>query len=164
MAAKKKDDSNILLLAKLKEYEGLLKRLQADFENYRKREERARSEFLVCASAGTIQKLLPFIDTLEAAAKVKGSGAAELLAQLLGILKQEGLEPIAAEGRQFDPNLHEVMLTENNRAIEDGIITQEIQKGYLLRDRVLRHAKVKVNKNNEGTGKDNKNNKRDEAA
>ena len=126
-----------------------LQRLQAEFENYRKRIEKEKEEFVKYAKAELMQKLLPTIDTFEIALKsAKDSekfvkGMEMVYAQLVSTLQSEGLKPIEAAGKKFDPYLHEVMLKEKSDK-DDDIVLEELQKGYMLNDKVLRHSKVKI--------------------
>jgi len=126
-----------------------LQRTQAEFENFKKRSDNDKVEFVKYAKAELIQRLLPTIDTFEIALKstkdnekfVKGMEM--VFAQLLSTLHAEGLKPIEALGKKFDPYMHEVMLKEKSNK-DDEIILEELQKGYMLNDKVLRHSKVKV--------------------
>jgi molecular chaperone GrpE len=127
-----------------------LKRLQAEFENYKKRSEKECCHFRDYAKADLIKKLLPIIDSFEIALKntknhddfVKGM---ELIySNFHSLLKEEGLEPIKAAGK-LDPYLHEVLISESSDKEEDTIL-EELQRGYKFKDRVLRHTKVKVAK------------------
>ena len=126
-----------------------LQRTQAEFENFKKRSDKDKVEFVKYAKAELIQRLLPTIDTFEIALKstkdnekfVKGMEM--VFAQLLSTLHAEGLKPIEALGKKFDPYMHEVMLKEKSNK-DDETILEELQKGYMLNDKVLRHSKVKV--------------------
>lgn len=132
-----------------KELEDLLKRLQAEFENYRKRVEKDQVALIKSASCDLISRLLPFLDSFEQALKNVGSnkeGLELLHKQLMAILASEGLEPVACVGKPFDPYLHEVMLQEQKEGVPDEEVTDEIQKGYQVNGRVIRHAKVKINR------------------
>lgn len=141
------------LEAKEKELTETLQRLQAEFENYKKRVDREKAEFCVYAKADFIRKMLLFVDTFEIALKNKDKcsdfikGMELMYAELVSLLKKEGLKPIASLGKKLDPNLHDVLMTEKSDK-EDGAILEEFQRGYMLNDRVLRHSKVKVAKNN----------------
>jgi molecular chaperone GrpE len=142
---------------KLAELTDTLQRLQADFENYRKRVEKETAEFVKFANSSLLAKFLPVLDTLDVAIKnackdnhdqryVKGL---ELLrAQLLSVLQVEGLLPIECVGKKFDPHYHEVMLKEPSDK-EEGTILEEFQKGYLLHNKIMRHSKVKISSPNE---------------
>ena len=132
-----------------------LQRTQAEFENYKKHVDKEKTEFVKYAKAELIHKILPTLDSFELALKntkdnekfVKGMEM--VYAQLFSLLESEGLKPIESVGKKFDPYLHEVMLKEKSDK-EDGIVLEELQKGYMLNDKVLRHSKVKVSE------KDNK--------
>jgi len=144
-----------------------LQRTQAEFENYKKRVDKEKQEFVKYAKAELIQKLLPTIDTFEIALKsskiedfrdtgnsknfqvstkdnekfVKGMDM--VYAQLMSLLHSEGLKSIESLGKKFDPYLHEVMLKEKSDK-DEGTVLEELQKGYMLNDKVLRHSKIKV--------------------
>src|SRR3989344_3017177 len=126
-----------------------LKRLQAEFENYRKRVEKERIEFAQYAGAMAIEKLLPVLDSFELAIKNTNDeekfaqGVRMIYAQFVSALESVGLRPIKAEGGQFDPYKHEVLLKESSDKPE-GTVLEELQKGYMFHDRVLRFSKVKV--------------------
>ena len=127
-----------------------LQRIQAEFENYKKRVDKEKAEFVKYSKAELIQRILPTIDTFEIALRstkdnekfVKGMDM--VYAQLISLLHAEGLKPIESLGKKFDPYLHEVMLKEKSDDDDDGIVLEELQKGYMLNDKVLRHSKVKV--------------------
>ena len=137
------------------EFTDILQRTQAEFENYKKRVDKEKQEFVKYSKAELIQKLLPIIDTFEIALKnnkdnekfVKGMDM--VYAQLISLLHSEGLKPIDSLGKKFDPYLHEAMLKEKSEK-DEGTVLEELQKGYMLNDKVLRHSKVKVSE------KDNK--------
>lgn len=126
-----------------------LQHLQAEFENYKKRVLKDNEHLMKFASARLIEKLLPIIDSLELALKNSTSkehfvkGVELIYSQLFSTLESEGLRPIKALGEKFDPYKHEVLLKEPSDNEED-IIVEELQKGYMLNDRMLRHSKVKV--------------------
>ena len=137
------------LKKKIDEYKDALQRSQAEFENYKKRVDKEKEEFVKYAKAESIAKILPILDTFEIALKntkehekfVKGMEMT--FAQLVSTLGAEGLKPIEALGKNFDPYLHDVMLKQKSDK-EDGIVLEELQKGYMFHDKVLRHSKVKV--------------------
>jgi molecular chaperone GrpE len=125
-----------------------LKRMQADFENYRKNFERERASVVACANEELIKSLLPLLDDMEMAIKSthdeKGREGLNLLhKKLIAILEKAGLKPIEAHGKKFDPYHHEVLLKQESDEKEDTIL-EELQKGYMFNSKVLRHAKVKV--------------------
>ncbi|MDP2668319.1 MAG: nucleotide exchange factor GrpE [bacterium] len=117
-------------------------RAKADFINARRDEEKARGEFAKYAAEKVLREMLKVVDSLEL------SGSAEckaILAQLADILKKEGVVPIEAKGKRFDPMYHEALgQAETDKKEEDGVVLEELQKGYMLHGRVLRPAKVKV--------------------
>ncbi len=135
------------------EYKDALQRLQADFENYKKRCDRESASFRKYANAELIKSLLPILDSFELALKNNGEhekfvkGVEMIYAQLYSLLEDKGLRKICSEGRKFDPYTQEVLLQEESE--KDGIVLEELQKGYLLGDAVLRHSKVKVGKKSE---------------
>lgn len=134
---------------KIEELTDTLKRLQAEFENFKKRTEKEKAEFMGYANAGIIANLLPVIDTFEIAFKNTNDkdkfieGMKMVYAQLHTLLEAEGLKPIRALGEKFDPYKHEVLLKEQSEKPEDTIL-EEFQKGYMLNDKVIRHSKVKI--------------------
>lgn len=148
----KKEDAHIDAKdAKIRELTESLQRLQADFENYRKAVDRQRQDFFKYAHADVIEELLPILDSFELALKNRDKqedfikGVELIFAQLYQLLEKEGLRKIEADGKKFDPYKHEVLMTEKSDKEED-IILEELQKGYMLGDKVIRHSKVKVSK------------------
>ncbi|TAN59406.1 nucleotide exchange factor GrpE [bacterium] len=131
-----------------------LLRLQADFENTRKRLDREKQDFVKFANEGIIFELLNILDDLERAVDLAEQkhqdfsaflkGVEMILAHLYEMLKEFGLKPIEAEGKIFNPNFHEALMQVENKGLPEHTIVEELQKGYLLNDRVLRTAKVKV--------------------
>ena len=129
-----------------KELTDNLQRLQAEFENFKKRTEKENLEFKRCASQDFIKKLLPILDNFELALKHKQDKGIELIySELYTLLEDEGLSKIEALNKKFDPHVHEALLTEESNK-EPNIVLEELQKGYMLNDKVLRHTKVKVSK------------------
>jgi len=137
--------------AKLKDLTDSLQHLQAEFENYKKRAEKQGEELGKYLKADLIAKLLPTLDSFEMALKNTSDkekfikGVELIFAQLYSLLESEGLRPIKAVGEQFDPYRHEVLMKQESDKEED-VILEELQKGYMLNDKVLRHSKVKVSK------------------
>ncbi len=132
-----------------------LKRLKADFENYKKRMIKEQTGFLRMASCGLITNLLPVVDNLERAISAAEShkdektikeGIEMVYTQFLGILEKEGLEEINPIGGKFDPELHEAVMQEESEDYSEDTIVEVLQKGYRLNDKVLRPAMVKVSK------------------
>lgn len=136
--------------SKIEELIDTLKRLQAEFENYKKRTDKEKEEFIKYSNANLILKLLSVLDTFEQALKHKDAetekarkGIELIHKQLFTLLESEGLRPICSEGQKFDPFKHEVLMSEEADK-EEGTVLQELQKGYMLKDKVLRHSKVKI--------------------
>ena len=120
-----------------------LQRLQAEFENFRKRTEKERSEIFKSANEDLIVKLLGILDNFELAIKhIDDKGINMIYSELYSILESEGLKAIKAEG-EFNPEFHEALIQEEG---EDGKIIEEFQKGYMLNDKVIRASKVKISK------------------
>lgn len=137
--------------AKVVELTNDLKRVQADFENYKKRCEKESHQFREYANAEFVKKLLPVLDSFELAlANTKNhddfvKGVEMIYSQLYSTLKEIGLDCINCKGGKFDPYLHEVLLSEKSDHAEDTVL-EEFQKGYKFKNYVLRHSKVKVAK------------------
>jgi molecular chaperone GrpE len=141
---------------KAKEYWDRILRLQADFENTRKRLEKEKQDFLKFANEGIVLELLNVLDDLERTVELAQSKHQDLAAFLKGVemilvhlyelLKEHGVKPIEAQGKVFDPNLHEALMQAENKDVPEHTVLEELQKGYLLNDRVIRTAKVKVSK------------------
>jgi molecular chaperone GrpE len=138
------------LLGERAELRDQLLRRQADFENFRRRIERERSEFAQYAGMELVGELLPILDNFERALKTETSNqdyakGVELIYQrLFDTLKKMGLEPIEAEGRPFDPYVHEAVERAEADGVEDHTVLEVFQKGYNFRGRLLRPAMVKV--------------------
>ncbi|WP_105300756.1 nucleotide exchange factor GrpE [Anaerococcus marasmi] len=134
------------------EYQERYQRLLADFENYKKREEASKADFKKFAQSSLIEKLLPVIDNLDRAlAKadeddVFVEGVIMTRKELMKVLENEGLEEIESDGCEFDHNIHQAVLAEENDEVEENHIIETFQKGYKLNGRVLRPAMVKVSK------------------
>jgi molecular chaperone GrpE len=128
-------------------------RMQADFENARKRAAREQMEYRDYALAEAIRDLLPVLDSFERALKTSSSpkdlrGGIELISKQLGdVLAKLGLRPIPTRGEAFDPHLHEAIEMVETSEAPDHQIVEELQRGYKLKDRLLRPAMVKVARN-----------------
>lgn len=129
-----------------------LLRARADFENYRKRQERDRAAYAKHAAADLVSQVLPVIDNFLRALTVEDDGASEgykqgiqmIYDQLTDVLAKAGLTPIETEGKPFDPELHEAVAREETSEVEANTITEELEPGYLFRDRLLKPARVRV--------------------
>jgi molecular chaperone GrpE len=141
------DDKN----REIEELNNRLLRLQADFDNFRRRSRQEKEELSQVVSGSVVKELLPVLDNFERALAAPGEDAAQIRAgvemiyrQLSGILEKLGVAPIAAVGSQFDPARHEAMLRVEDASQPDGLIVEEFQKGYELNGKVLRPSMVKV--------------------
>ena len=122
-----------------------LQRVTAEFANFRKQTEKRNQELTARASVRLAEALLPVLDAFDAAALQGVEGVEPLHAQLLGVLGNEGLEVISDVDREFDPNRHEAVMTEEAEAGDDGpVIAEVLRTGYAWKGRVMRPAMVKV--------------------
>lgn len=146
------------LEAEVKDLRDNLARRQADFENYRKRMERERSDTYNRVVADLAAKLLPVLDNLKRALETEASveaaesdefrhflsGVDLIYKQLNGVLDALGVKPVVSEGEQFDPRIHEAVITEPTDDFEPDTVMQEIVRGFRLGDKLIRPALVKV--------------------
>lgn len=141
------------LRAENEEFQQRLLRAQADFDNFRRRTVKEKEELGKYASAKLITELLPVIDNFERALNTTGDisdatsyvkGVEMIFRQLEGVLKAEGLTPMEAEGQPFNPEFHQAIMQVESEEHEEGIVVEVVQKGYMLKDKVLRPAMVKV--------------------
>ena len=125
-------------------------RTLADFENYRKRADREKADFFKYALAATIKDLLPVLDNFDRALEHAEEGddfhkgVALIYKQLFDVLRKHGVKPIDENGVRFDPNIHEAVVTEEDPSVPAHTVVAILQKGYVLHDRLLRPAMVKV--------------------
>ncbi|MFP3919659.1 nucleotide exchange factor GrpE [Lysinibacillus telephonicus] len=142
------------LEAKLEEEENRFLRLRADFDNLRRRSQLDREAAEKYRAQKLLTELLPVLDNLERALQVEVTsedavslykGIEMVYRTFIEATKQEGLEAIAAEGETFDPTVHQAVMQESDSDKESGIVLRELQKGYKLKDRVLRPSMVSVN-------------------
>lgn len=141
---------------KAAEYWDRLLRLQADTDNVRKRVDKEKTDFVRFANEGIIIELLNILDDLERTITLAQSkhqdlqaflkGVEMILAHFYGLLKDYGVKPIDSEGKLFDPHFHEALMQVEDKDSPEHTVVEELQKGYLLNDRVIRTAKVKVSK------------------
>jgi len=129
-----------------------LLRLAAEFDNYRKRVDRDRREQAEAAQAAALEDLLPIIDDLERAleapigsdAEVYRKGVDLIHHQMTELLRRRGVTPIETVGADFDPRVHQAVMHERSAAHRDGEVMEELRRGYMLGERLLRPAMVKV--------------------
>lgn len=129
------------------DYLDALRRLKAEFENSRKRQERERQRILQTASENLITELLPVLDNLDRALEHEGDvreGVRATRDQLADVLGREGLLPVASDGQSFDPNVHEAVMSQPSEEHEEGTIIQTFERGYVLNGKPIRAAKVVV--------------------
>ncbi len=151
-----KDDRELAAAAELEntrrerdEYLDALRRLKAEFENARKRQQREHDRILQTASERLVLELLPVLDNLDRALEAGGDireGVRVTRDQLADVLGREGLLPVASDGQTFDPNVHEAVMGQPSEEHEEGTILQTFERGYLLRGKAIRPAKVVVAK------------------
>ena len=145
------EDDTAALEAQLKEKSDRILRLQADFENFRRRTVKEKEELAAVITQNLLTDLLPLLDNFERAMAVEQTdgeafqkGVEMIFTQLREVLDKHGLEGIEAEGKPFDPNVHQAVMRVENPDVEDGTITQVLQKGYQAKGRVIRPAMVQV--------------------
>jgi molecular chaperone GrpE len=147
------EDATASLQADLDRFRDLALRSQADFENYKKRAAREKEEAIKYANGSLLEKLVAIVDNFELgleAAKGEGerspvySGMTLVLKQLNDFLAENGLQAIDSEGKTFDPNLHEAIAHEPSDQVPEGLVLRQTRRGYRLKDRLLRPAKVVV--------------------
>lgn len=157
----KTEDPNITQ-KEIDELTETVKRIQAEFENYKKRTEKENALLIKNSNANLIIALLPVLDSFELAIKNSNNndnpeiekfkkGMELIYAQLFSILTDTGLRVIDTENKKFDPYKHEVLMVKPGK--DDDTIVQEFQKGYMLNDTVLRHSKVMISKHEDNDGK-----------
>ncbi|MEC4201958.1 MULTISPECIES: nucleotide exchange factor GrpE [Bacillus] len=142
------------LQERLEEKENKLLRVQADFENYKRRARLDLEAAEKYRSQRIISDLLPALDNFERALQIDSDneqtksllqGMEMVHRQILEALKNEGVEQIPSVGEQFDPNMHQAVMQVEDEAYESNAVVEELQKGYKLKDRVIRPSMVKVN-------------------
>ncbi len=138
------------LLKERNELQELLVRRQAEFENYRRRVERERSELFEFASMDSVKALLPMLDDFERALRVESAdkeyarGMELIYQRIYESLKKLGLEPISTEGAKFDPHLHHAVDMVDTKDHPDQAILKEYQRGFYFKNRLVRPAMVQV--------------------
>ncbi|HEY9650155.1 MAG TPA: nucleotide exchange factor GrpE [Coleofasciculaceae cyanobacterium] len=129
-------------------------RIAADFDNFRKRTAKEKEDLEQQIKRNTLSELLPVVDNFDRArAQIKPQTDGEMTIhksyqgvykQLVDCLKRLGVSPMRAEGQEFDPNLHEAVMREATNEYPEGVVIEQLMRGYFIGDRVLRHAMVKV--------------------
>lgn len=150
---RKKDKNIEKLEEKLAELEDKRVRQLAEFENFRKRSEKEKSQMFETGAKTVVEKILPVIDNFERGlAGVPEEekeapfvqGVELVYKQLVTALNELGVKPIDAVGKEFDPNLHNAVMAVDDDSLESGTVAEEMQKGYMYNDSVVRHSMVKV--------------------
>ncbi|MFD1772881.1 nucleotide exchange factor GrpE [Paenibacillus rhizophilus] len=135
------------------DYQGRVLRVQADYDNFRRRTLKEKEELAQYATSKLVTELLPVLDNFERALATAPAGSDSdafakgvnmIFRQLDGVLKSEGLTPMESVGQPFNPEFHQAIMQVESDEYEEGIVTEEVQKGYLLKNKVLRPAMVKV--------------------
>lgn len=138
---------------RIEELEDKVKRQLAEFENFRTRSEREKAQMYDMGAKSVLEKILPVVDNFErglmATPEDEGSkafvdGMNMIYKQLLTEMENMGVKPIEAVGKEFDPNFHNAVMQVESEELESGMIAQELQKGYMYRDTVIRHSMVAV--------------------
>ena len=149
----KKDQKIEELTAKVEELNDRLLRSMAEFDNFRKRTEKEKSQMFEVGAKSVVEKILPTIDNFErglasvpeeSRSDAFVEGMDRIYKQFLSSLEEIGVKPIDAVGKEFDPNLHNAVMHEENEEFGENTVSEELQKGYMYRDSVVRHSMVKV--------------------
>ena len=153
--AETEKDELTLANEKVKEWEDKYKRLLAEFDNFRKRSEKESAMMIDIGASMILTKILPVVDNFERAINsipedIKDNsfvdGVDKIYKQMLKTFEDLGVKPIDAVGKPFDANLHNAVMTDENAEGEVDTVVEELQKGYMYKDQVLRHSMVKVKK------------------
>ena len=146
---KKKDPRD----EKIEELTDRVKRQMAEFENFRKRTEKEKSSMYEMGARDIIERILPVIDYFERGLAVIpedkkedpiAEGMEKIYKQIQKVFEEAGVKPIEAAGKEFDPNFHNAVMHVEDESLGENIVTEELQKGYMYRDSVVRHSMVKV--------------------
>ena len=124
-------------------------RTLAEYDNFKRRTQKEKDEIYLHAQAETISNLLPVLDNLERAVAAEEAssfkdGVQMIVKQLLEILEKMGVTEIEAEGKPFDPNLHNAVMHIEDENLEENTVAEQFAKGYMIKDKVIRHSMVKV--------------------
>ena len=138
---------------KIDELEDKVKRQLAEFENFRNRSEKEKTQMFDMGAKNVLEKILPVVDNFERglatpivdeADQPFADGMQMIYKQLMKQLEDLGVKPIEAIGKEFDPNFHNAVMQVENDELESGTVAQELQKGYMYKDSVVRHSMVSV--------------------
>ena len=146
---KKKDPRD----EKIEELTDRVKRQMAEFENFRKRTEKEKSSMYEMGARDIIERILPVIDNFERGLAVIpedkkedpiAEGMEKIYKQIQKVFEEAGVKPVEAAGKEFDPNFHNAVMHVEDESLGENIVAEELQKGYMYRDTVVRHSMVKV--------------------
>jgi molecular chaperone GrpE len=149
----KKEKKNPLQ-EKVDELNDRVVRQMAEFDNFRKRTDKEKAQMFEQGQSNVLEKLLPVIDNFERGLAAVpedekdgafADGMNKIYKQLMKQMEDLGVTPIEAVGKEFDPNLHNAVMQTQSEEFESGVVAQELQKGYMFHDTVLRHSMVAVN-------------------
>ena len=152
-ADKKNDAKCEAMQAKIDELEDRVKRQMAEFENFRKRTDKEKTMMFETGAKSVIEKILPVVDNFERGLATVpeddenaafANGMKMIYKQMMDELDKLGVKPIEAVGQEFDPNFHNAVMQVESEEYESGIVAQELQKGYMYHDTVVRHSMVAV--------------------
>lgn len=152
-SGRKKEKKEDAVKAQINELQDKVMRQMAEFENFRKRSEKEKSAMFETGAKNVIEKILPVVDNFERGLATvpeneKDSpfvdGMNKVYKQLITELETLGVKPIEAVGKEFDPNFHNAVMQVENDELEPGTVAQELLKGYMYRDTVVRHSMVAV--------------------
>lgn len=138
---------------KIEELIDRVRRQMAEFDNFRKRTEKEKTQMFETGAKSIVEKILPVVDNFErglaaVTEEEKGTpfveGMEKIYKQMMTVLEEAGVKPIEAVGQEFDPNLHNAVMHIEDEEFGENIIAEEFQKGYTYRDSVVRHSMVKV--------------------
>ncbi len=138
---------------KIEELTDRVRRQMAEFDNFRKRTEKEKTQMFETGAKSIVEKILPVVDNFErglaaVTEEEKGTpfveGMEKIYKQMMTVLEEAGVKPIEAVGQEFDPNLHNAVMHVEDEEFGENIIEEEFQKGYTYRDSVVRHSMVKV--------------------
>ena len=150
---RKEDKEKAALQEKVAELEDRVKRQMAEFDNFRKRTDKEKEQMFSMGEKNVLEKMLPVIDNFERGFGMVApedqddafvDGMRKIYAQLMKQMEDLGVKPIDAAGKEFDPNLHNAVMQVESDELASGTVAQELQKGYMYRDSVLRHSMVSV--------------------
>ena len=138
---------------KIEELTDRVRRQMAEFDNFRKRTEKEKTQMFETGAKSIVEKILPVVDNFDrglaaVTEEEKGTpfveGMEKIYKQMMTVLEEAGVKPIEAVGQEFDPNLHNAVMHVEDEEFGENIIAEEFQKGYTYRDSVVRHSMVKV--------------------